>query len=88
LGFPAGFVNAGEYASSAALRALKEETGFDAIVIHVGSTALVASRYLETVVYGHAKAASPMINLSHEVFEAHWVVTDQVRDGYYSRATP
>lgn len=78
-GFPSGFVNAGENASTAALRELKEEAGLEAMIIHVGATTLVAPRHLETVVYGHANAAGP-IQQSHEIFEARWVTPDQVAD--------
>lgn len=78
-GFPSGFVNAGENAATAALRELKEETGFEAMVIHVGGTTLVAPRHLETVVYGHVRIVTP-VKLSHEIFEACWVDPDQVPD--------
>jgi len=78
-GFPAGFVNAGENAAAAALRELKEETGLQAMVIHVGATTLVAPRHLETVVYGHVRVVTP-IKLSHEIFDARWVMPDQVSE--------
>lgn len=78
-GFPSGFVNVGEEAADGALREVKEETGLVATVTRVGTSALVAPRHLETVVYGRADS-NTSLTLCHEIFEARWIDPESVPD--------